>query len=149
MRDKDAVGAALLICEMIAHYKALGLTLADKLKDLYAAYGYCLNTLHSYEFGGALGLGKMQAIMHKLRAGTKAVDGKKVLQVLDYAVGIDELPKSDVLKFILEDSCSVVVRPSGTEPKLKAYVSVMAKNSEAATLVEAEIAAYLRSLFEL
>lgn len=149
VRDKDAVGAALLICEMIAHYKALGLTLADKLKDLYAAYGYCLNTLHSYEFGGALGLGKMQAIMHKLRAGTKAVDGKKVLQVLDYAVGIDELPKSDVLKFILEDSCSVVVRPSGTEPKLKAYVSVMAKNSEAATLVEAEIAAYLRSLFEL
>lgn len=149
VRDKDGVAAALLICEMAAHYKTLGLTLTDKLNDLYTAYGHCLNTLHSYEFECALGRSKMQAIMLKLRTGMETIGGKKVLGVLDYASGLDDLPQSDVLKFVLDDHCSVIVRPSGTEPKLKAYISVTAKNSEAAELVEAKIAEHLQSLFDI
>ena len=101
--------------------------------------GYCLNTLHSYEFDGSAGFAKMQSIMRAFRGDIKAFGGKKVVKLLDYAPGLDGLPKSDVLKFLLEDNCSIVVRPSGTEPKLKTYISVSAENEEAAEAVEAEI----------
>ena len=73
------------------------------------------------------------------RGDIKEFGGKKVVKLLDYAPGLDGLPKSDVLKFLLEDNCSIVVRPSGTEPKLKTYISVSAENKEAAEKVEAEI----------
>ena len=102
-------------------------------------YGYCLNTLHSYEFDGSAGFAKMQSIMQAFRGGIKEFGGKKVVKLLDYAPGLDGLPKSDALKFLLEDNCSIVVRPSGTEPKLKTYISVSAENKEAAEKVEAEI----------
>ena len=75
----------------------------------------------------------------EFRGGIKEFGGKKVVKLLDYAPGLDGLPKSDVLKFLLEDNCSIVVRPSGTEPKLKTYISVSAENKEAAEKVEAEI----------
>lgn len=81
----------------------------------------------------------MQSIMQAFRGDIKEFGGKKVVKLLDYAPGLDGLPKSDVLKFLLEDNCSIVVRPSGTEPKLKTYISVSAKNKEAAETVEAEI----------
>ena len=104
-----------------------GIGLLDKLDELYKTYGYCLNTLHSYEFDGSAGFAKMQSIMQAFRGNIKEFGGKKVVELLDYAPGLDGLPKSDVLKFLLEDNCSIVVRPSGTEPKLKTYISVSAE----------------------
>ena len=143
VRDKDAVNGAFLICEMFAYYAALGISLLDKLNELYEQYGYCLNTLHSYEFEGAAGFDKMQRIMADFRAGITSFAGKKVIKRNDYKEGVDGLPKSDVLKYFLEDHCSVVVRPSGTEPKLKTYISVSAENREKAVMVEQDIACEL------
>ena len=139
VRDKDGVDGAYMICEMFSYYATQGISLLDKLDELYKTYSYCLNTLHSYEFDGSAGFAKMQSIMQAFRGGIKEFGGKKVVKLLDYAPGLDGLPKSDVLKFLLEDNCSIVVRPSGTEPKLKTYISVSAENKEAAEKVEAEI----------
>lgn len=116
------------------------ISLLDRLDELYKTYGYCLNTLHSYEFDGSAGFARMQSIMQAFRGGIKEFGGKKVVRLLDYVQGLDGLPKSDVLKFLLEDNCSLVVRPSGTEPKLKIYISVSAENKEMAEEVEDEIA---------
>ena len=139
VRDKDGVDGAYMICEMFSYYATKGISLLDKLDELYKTYGYCLNTLHSYEFDGSAGFAKMQNIMQAFRGDIKEFGGKKVVKLLDYAPGLDGLPKSDVLKFLLEDNCSIVVRPSGTEPKLKTYISVSAENKAAAEKVEAEI----------
>ena len=147
VRDKDAVDGAFLICEMFAYYRTRGISLLDKLNELYETYGYCLNTLHSFEFEGAAGFEKMQKIMADFRKGVDSFGGKKVVSCLDYSQGLDGLPKSDVLKFLLEDHCSVVVRPSGTEPKLKTYISVSAENSEAAKAGEERIAEELAGYF--
>lgn len=140
VRDKDGVNAAFLICEMFTYYASQGIGLFEKLNELYAEYGYCLNTLHSYTFEGSAGFEKMQNIMVSFRKSITEFAGKKVLKCLDYSEGIDGLPKSDVLKFFLEDNCSIVVRPSGTEPKLKAYISVSAATKEEAQVVEGELA---------
>lgn len=139
VRDKDGVNGAYMICEMFSYYASRGLTLTDKLEELYKTYGYCLNTLHSYTFEGSAGFAKMQAIMQEFRSGIGSFGGKRVVKLLDYVSGIDGLPRSDVLKFLLEDNCSVVVRPSGTEPKLKLYISVSAKDRETAEMEEKEI----------
>lgn len=139
VRDKDAVDGAYLICEMFAYYKSQGISLLDKLDELYQTYGYCLNTLHSYEFEGASGMVKMQEIMESFRTGIQRIGPKKVQKCLDYSQGLDGLPKSDVLKFILEDHCSVVVRPSGTEPKLKLYISVSEDNEEMANEITRQL----------
>lgn len=139
VRDKDGVDGAYMICEMFSYYKTQGISLLEKLEELYRDYGYCMNTLHSYEFDGSAGFAKMQRIMQAFRGDVKTFGGKKVAEVLDYAQGLDGLPKSDVLKFLLEDNCSIVVRPSGTEPKLKIYVSVSAADKETAERVEAEM----------
>ena len=139
VRDKDGVDGAYMICEMFSYYATQGISLLDKLDELYKTYGYCLNTLHSYEFDGSVGFAKMQSIMQAFRSDIKDFGGKKVIKLLDYAPGLDGLPKSDVLKFLLEDNCSIVVRPSGTEPKLKTYISVSAENKETAEIVEADI----------
>ena len=128
-----------MICEMFSYYSTQSISLLDKLNELYRTYGYCLNTLHSYEFDGSAGFAKMQSIMQAFRKDIEEFGGKKVVKLLDYAPGLDGLPKSDVLKFLLDDNCSIVVRPSGTEPKLKIYISVSAEDKEAAEKVEAEI----------
>ncbi|MDE7062856.1 MAG: phospho-sugar mutase, partial [Lachnospiraceae bacterium] len=140
VRDKDAVDGAFLICEMFAYYKTKGLSLLDKLEELYTRYGYCLNGLRSYEFEGAAGVEKMQNIMTRFREMLPSIGGRKVERYLDYATGIDGLPQSDVLKFYLEHNCSVVVRPSGTEPKLKLYISVSAPERGLAEEAERQIA---------
>ena len=147
VRDKDGVDGAYMICEMFSYYASLGISLLDKLNELYAKYGYCLNTLHSYEFEGSAGFAKMQEIMKQFRAGVASFGGRKVLKVLDYSQGLDGLPKSDVLKYLLEGNSSVVVRPSGTEPKLKAYISVSAENQDAAVILEKIIADDLQQYF--
>lgn len=139
VRDKDAVDGAYMICEMFSYYATKRISLLDKLEELYQTYGYCMNTLHSYEFDGSAGFAKMQDIMRKLRGGIQEFGGKKVVNLLDYNLGLDGLPKSDVLKFLLEDNCSIVVRLSGTEPKLKMYISVSADKKEAAEKIEAQI----------
>lgn len=139
VRDKDGVDAAYMICEMFSYYATNGISLLDKLDELYNVYGYSINTLHSYEFNGSVGFAKMKNIMHLFRGDIKDFGGKKVLQLLDYSIGLNGLPKSDVLKFILEDNCSLVVRPSGTEPKLKIYISVSANDKISAEKVEMNI----------
>ena len=130
--------AAFMICEMFAFYRSRGISLLEKLNELYATYGYCLNTLHSYEFDGSAGMQKMQKIMEYFRRGLEQIGGNRVLRLEDYSKGLNGLPASDVLKFFSEKE-SVVIRPSGTEPKLKMYISVTAPNREAAEKVEAEI----------
>lgn len=147
VRDKDGVDGAYMICEMFSYYTTCGVNLLEKLEELYKTYGYCMNTLHSYEFDGSAGFAKMQAIMQVFRGGITEFGGKRVVKVLDYAVGLDGLPKSNVLKFFLEDNCSIVVRPSGTEPKLKVYISVSAGNKEEAEIVENQLLEMLRKYF--
>jgi len=153
VRDKDAVNGAYLICEMFSYYATQGISLLDKLNELYEKYGYCLNTLHSYEFEGSAGFAKMQEIMKTFHEGVgegksiEAFGGKKIHTVLDYSKGLDGLPKSDVLKYLLADNCSVVVRPSGTEPKLKTYISVSALTKEEAMDVESKIVEELKGFF--
>ena len=143
VRDKDAVGAAFMICEMFAFYKTRGVSLIQKLDALYAQYGYCLNTLHTYEFSGSAGMEKMRAIMGRFHEGLDEIAGIRVARTEDYTVGLNGLPKSDVLKFCT-DSGSVVIRPSGTEPKLKAYISVTADDAQQASNVETRIAQFLQ-----
>lgn len=138
VRDKDAVNAAFMICEMFAFYKTRGISLLQKLEEIYSTYGYCLNTLHSYEFPGSAGMEKMNSIMADFHRELGEIAGHKVIRTEDYSVGLNGLPKSDVLKFFI-DSGSIVIRPSGTEPKLKAYISVTAADREAAEKVEAAI----------
>ena len=137
--EKDAVNGAFLICEMAAFYKNRGITLMDRLNELYQIYGFQLNSLHTFTFEGIAGDEKMQRIMRKYRVNVHAIGEKEVIQCLDYANGLKGLPKSDVLKFVLEDGCSVVIRPSGTEPKLKLYISVRAKSKEEASIVEQDL----------
>ena len=140
VRDKDAVDASFLICEMFCYYKTRGISLLDKLEELYKRHGYCLNTLYSYQFEGAAGFVKMKEIMKDFQtAGIAEFGGRKVEKLLDYNTGIDGLPKENVLKFLLEGHGSVVVRPSGTEPKLKTYVTVSAPDKAAATAIEQKI----------
>ena len=146
VRDKDGVDAAFMICEMFAFYKTRGVSLLEKLNELYASYGYCLNTLHAYTFPGSAGMQKMGEIMAGFRQGLDMVGGEKVTRTEDYSAGLNGLPKSDVLKFCT-DNGSVVVRPSGTEPKLKTYISVTAENREKAEEIEKRIAAGLEQRF--
>lgn len=153
VRDKDGVNGAYLICEMLSCYATQGISLLDKLNELYQNYGYALNTLHSYEFDGSAGFAKMQKIMEKFHqevgAGKAihAFGGKEIQTVLDYSKGLDGLPKSDVLKYLLADHCSVVVRPSGTEPKLKTYISVSAPDHASAAALEEKITGELGEFF--
>lgn len=148
VRDKDGVNGAYMICEMFSFYKTQGISLLDKLSELYEKYGYCFNTLHSYEFEGAAGFTRMQGIMAEFHKGIDALAGKKVEKALDYSKGLEGLPKSDVLKYLLEDNCSVVVRPSGTEPKLKTYISVSAENQKKALELESKIVKELSEYFK-
>lgn len=138
VRDKDGVNAAFMICEMFAFYKTRGISLLQKLQELYDTYGYCLNTLHSYEFPGSSGMQKMQEIMRVFHKGAGTIAGKEVLKIEDYSIGLNGLPKSDVLKFYTENG-SIVVRPSGTEPKLKTYISITAKGKSIAEAIEKQI----------
>lgn len=147
VRDKDAVNAAFMICEMFAYYKTKGISLLEKLAEIYDTYGYCLNTLHSYEFDGSAGMKKMAEIMTRFHQGLDSIGGKKVISVEDYSVGLNGLPKSDVLKFYTENG-SVVVRPSGTEPKLKLYISITARNHATAQTIEKAVISDLENYVE-
>ncbi len=120
VRDKDAVDGVFMIAEMFAYYRAKGVSLLDRLRAIYAEFGHYVSTLECKQFEGAEGFVKMQEIMNEYRA-AKEVEGKKVVSMKDYSLGIDGLPKSNVVKFVLSDGSTLVARPSGTEPKLKIY----------------------------
>ena len=144
VRDKDGVNASLLICEMFAHYKAMGISLVQMLNQLYEKYGYFKEALQSITFEGASGAKKMADLMESLRTNApKEVAGYKVIDVKDYKAGIGNLPKSNVLEFNMEDDINVLVRPSGTEPKIKIYYLVKGSSEQAG----AEIVAALESYF--
>ena len=130
VRDKDAVDAAFMVCEMFAYYRSIGKTLLEKLHELYDTYGYYQNSLKTYEFEGMAGAKRMEEIMASFRGDLESFAGVKVAKKLDYLPGIDGLPKADVVKFYLEDGSSLVIRPSGTEPKVKLYIAVKGKNLE-------------------
>jgi phosphoglucomutase len=147
-RDKDGVNASLLICEMFAYYRKMGKSLADVLDELYESYGYYLNTLYSFEFEGPKGQDKMRSIMEKFRSLNGELCSQKVAGGFDYLEGVDGLPKSDVLKFLLETGAGVVVRPSGTEPKIKIYLSVPGDDKDSAQKAEKELFDRLKAMVE-
>lgn len=125
VRDKDGVNASLLICEMFAHYKAKGVSLLEVLGSLYEKYGYYGEALQSISFEGESGAKKMSELMESLRNDPpREIAGYPLLGVKDYAQGVDGLPKSNVLEFNMEQDVNVLVRPSGTEPKIKMYYLV-------------------------
>ena len=122
-RDKDAVIASMLICEMAAYYKKNKMTLVDALNVLYSEYGFYLDALDSLVLKGKDGASRIKNIMSYFRA-NKATVFPNITDVKDYSTGIGDLPKSNVLKFFLKGGSWIAVRPSGTEPKLKMYYSV-------------------------
>lgn len=140
VRDKDAVSAVMLICDMTAYYKAHGKTLVDVLEDMFKEFGYYENKTITFAFEGASGLEKMAGLMEKLRNDPpKAVAGAEIIEISDYKLSVTKnkdgetpitLPKSNVLAYKLSDGCSFVVRPSGTEPKLKIYMFVKSDSLE-------------------
>lgn len=124
-RDKDAVVASLIICEMAAYYKSKEMSLYEALVDTYEKFGYYKEDLKSLTLKGIEGIEKIKEIMNYFRTSNiKEIANIKIDKILDYKEGIDDLPKADVLKFILEDKTWIAVRPSGTEPKIKFYVGV-------------------------
>lgn len=132
-RDKDAVNAALLMTEMFAYYRSKGVSLPEALDALGKKFGYYANEVRAYEYEGIEGLQKMKDIMTGLRKGIDQIGEFRVARLLDYETGIDGLPKADVLKFELEGGGSVIVRPSGTEPKIKVYVTGTGADPEKAS----------------
>lgn len=132
-RDKDAVVSSMLICQMAAWYKNQGKTLVDALNEIYDAYGYYLDFLDSFVLKGKDGAEKIQNLMTFFRMqGTQLFDG--VSELIDFSVGIRDLPKENVLKYIFDEGSWMAVRPSGTEPKIKVYYSIVDENKENAQL---------------
>ena len=145
VRDKDGVNATLLVCEMALYYKRKGMTLIEAFDALCKKHGYYKEALLNYSFEGAEGAVKMQSIIEGLRNDPiKSIAGSKVISVKDYhKAGLREgeyndltgLPDSNVLEFNTESGCKVIVRPSGTEPKMKAYLSAVGKTAEEAEAI--------------
>lgn len=145
-RDKDAVVASMLICEMAAYYKTKNMNLVDVMNSLYDEFGYYCNEVKSYTFEGAAGMEKMAQIMDTLRQNPpKTIGDFAVTAVSDYKTSKTtftdggeekiELPKSNVLAFALENGNKVIVRPSGTEPKIKAYLTAVGNDKESASKI--------------
>lgn len=135
VRDKDAVVGSMLICEMAAYYRSIGSSIKQRLEEIYKEYGRYLNKVDSFEFPGLSGMDKMASIMEGLRKDVPTeFAGKKVVKVVDYQKPEETgLPKANVLIYSLEDGSTIVVRPSGTEPKIKTYFTTLGKD-----LAEAE-----------
>ena len=148
VRDKDAVIASMLICEMFANYKNDGIILLDKLNDLYKQYGYCLNTQHSYTFEGAKGNKIISELMESFRYELQAIGKYKIILKKDYLQGIDNLPKSNVIKMYLDNNCSLIVRSSGTEPKLKCYFSIIQDTENQSKQMEQELSITINDYIE-
>lgn len=147
VRDKDAVVASMLVCEMAAYYKKQGKSLAEVIDGLYEEFGYYLNKTYSFEFGGAAGMHKMANIMTAVRDNTpKSIAGYDVVKVSDYLLRKEtdvatgsvtdiDLPKSNVIALHLADDNAVIIRPSGTEPKIKLYITSVGKDKDNAAKI--------------
>lgn len=149
VRDKDAIVGSMLICEMAAYYRSIGSSIKQRLEEIYAQYGRFLNKVDSYEFDGLSGMDKMAGIMNTLRTNPPVeFAGRKVVSLTDYNKPEETgLPKANVLIFGLEDGATVVVRPSGTEPKIKTYFTTLGKDLAEAQNEKDELAAVLKPLF--
>ncbi|WP_294470267.1 phospho-sugar mutase [uncultured Ruminococcus sp.] len=158
VRDKDAVVASMLICEMAAFYRTKGITLLQAREELYKQYGNYMHSQESFQCEGASGMEKMKEIMAGLRANApKEIGGLRTVSVADYAASeqtdcatgaktVLTLPKSDVLAFNLEQGASVIIRPSGTEPKIKAYYTAIGDTRADAEKTEAALKADFKKI---
>ncbi len=157
VRDKDAVNGSLLICELVSYWKNRGKTLVDHLEELYQRYGYVQERLLSFAFEGASGGKALAAFMEAQRNTPEEILGKSIRYVSDFLVGkrveqgskaeeILSLPPSDVLRWEMEGDTTVILRPSGTEPKLKIYLSVAESTAEASVNTLDALEAYFRKL---
>ena len=149
VRDKDAVIGSMLICEMAAYYRSIGSSIKERLEEIYTEYGRYLNKVDSFEFPGLSGMDKMAAITAGLRENPpKEIGGYAVVKVTDYKKPEETgLPAADVLVFGLEGGASVVVRPSGTEPKIKTYYTTLGKDLTEAEAQKAQLAEGLKPVF--
>lgn len=152
VRDKDAVVASMLICEMAAFYRTKGISLIEARKNLYNEYGVYYNCLENFQFEGAAGMQKMKDLMSGIRASKfDSIGGLKVQATTDYttskktaadgAVSEVTLPKSDVVTWNLDDDASVIIRPSGTEPKIKVYYTTKGAKKDDAVAIQQKISA--------
>ncbi len=160
-RDKDAVVGSMLICEMAAYYKTLGKSLVDVMNDLYDEFGYYCNTVKSYEFEGASGMEKMAKIMDTLRANPpKQIASMDVVYIGDYKTSVAkdlengtesviDLPKSNVLAYKVTGGNGVIVRPSGTEPKIKAYITAIGNSKDNANEIADKLIADANKFMEV
>lgn len=141
VRDKDAVNAVMLACETAAYYAAQGMSLLDAMNALYREFGFYRNALESFTFEGETGMHKMQGIMAGLRTSApKTIAGYEVAEVVDYDADGTGLPRADVLEYRLVNGAKLMVRPSGTEPKIKVYLSAVADSEEAADAINTAMA---------
>ena len=149
VRDKDAVIGSMLICEMAAYYRSIGSSIKQRLEEIYAKYGRYLNKVDSFEFPGLSGMDKMAGIMNELRQNPPTeIGGYAVVKVTDYKKPEETgLPAANVLIYALEGGATVVVRPSGTEPKIKTYFTTLGKDLAEAEAQKAKLAESLKPLF--
>ncbi len=148
VRDKDAVIASMLICEMAAYYRSIGSSLKQRLEEIYAEYGRYLNKIDSFEFPGLSGMDKMSGIMQNLRENAPAeIAGYKVTEVTDYTKTEETgLPAANVLVYKLENNETVIVRPSGTEPKIKIYYTTLGNDLAEAQAEKDKLAEALKPI---
>lgn len=149
VRDKDAVIGSMLICEMAAYYRSIGSSLKQRMEEIYTEYGRYLNKVDSFEFPGLTGMDKMTGIMQELRENPPAeIAGYKVVKAVDYKKPEETgLPAANVLIYSLEGGASVIVRPSGTEPKIKTYFTTLGKDLEEAQAQKDKLAEALKPMF--
>ena len=148
VRDKDAIIGSMLICEMAAYYRSIGSSIKERLEAIYAKFGRYLNKVDSFEFPGLSGMDKMAGIMESLRKAPPAeIAGYKVTQVTDYQKPEETgLPAANVLIYALEGGATVVVRPSGTEPKIKTYFTTLGKDLAEAQAQKDKLAQALKPI---
>ena len=149
VRDKDAIIGSMLICEMAAYYRSIGSSVKERMEAIYAKYGRYLNKVDSFEFPGLSGMDKMAGIMAQLRQEPPAeIGGYKVVKVTDYQKTEETgLPAANVLVYGLDGGATVIVRPSGTEPKIKTYFTTLGKDVAEAQAQKDVLAAALKPLF--
>ena len=149
VRDKDAVIASMLICEMAAYYRSIGSSIKQRLEEIYKEYGRYFNQVDAFSFPGLSGMDKMAGIMENFRKNPpKDFAGKKVVKIVDYAEPEKTgLPKANVLIYTLDDGATIVVRPSGTEPKIKTYFTTLGKDLAEAKRKKDELAEAVKPLF--
>ena len=148
VRDKDAVIGSMLICEMAAYYRSIGSSIKQRLEEIYKEYGRYLNKVDSFSFPGLSGMDKMAGIMENLRKNPLSeIAGIKVAKVLDYEKPEETgLPKANVLIYTLENGATVVVRPSGTEPKIKIYYTTLGKDLSEAEAEKEKLAEAMKPI---